>query len=148
MEERLVYANKEQVWKLLTDCNYLSEWMPLVSNVEIIKDKFIAAESLLCVDIFLCNQNKVILLEVADYEEKKLISFYCEDKVFDVKYKFCLNDERNRLCSIVMKTECRINFWKTIGNKKVLQETISYGWRLLDALDQTLTKYSTELRIL
>ncbi len=146
-EKRIVYAKREHIWKLLTDCTYLSEWMPAVTNVELIRDKFIAPNSLLCVDIFVCKQTKAILYEVSDYEKERAISFYYEKPGLDVKYKFHLCDEKKGLCSIILTTDCHMNFWAAFGNKNVIQDAISYGWRLLDALDQTLTKYKAELRL-
>jgi len=140
IEDRLVFSNESEVWNLLTNCNYLSEWMPFVARVEHLGKDSLSKGCILWVESILNDKEEHSLCYITDIKSKQLISFLSKQNGIEVYYTFQIKPKKNGLLSIIMKVNIKVAWYKSlVVRKRSVLRIVSYGWKQLDALDDVIT---------
>ncbi len=144
-EQRIVIAQVDLVWELLSNCSYLSKWMPFIVRVEHLGKDTLSNGSILWVETIVGDKENQSLCTVVDCLPGRRIAFYSEQEGIKVYYRFELEQKKHDMVSISMMTEIKMNGLKNrLFRKKIQQEFVSYGWMQLDALDKAITEYRTQ----
>lgn len=143
-ERRIVYASVELVWNLLANYKYLSRWIPLVTRLEHLGMKDIKIGSVLWVETLVGNKEKLFLCTISDYQIGRFISFQAENDGVKICYNFQVEKKENGLTGIFMTSEVQLGcYWSVLLKRKKVQKAISYGWKMLDALDMAITTFKS-----
>ena len=145
MEQRIVIAQVDLVWELLSNCSYLSKWMPFIARVEQLGKDTFSNGSILWVETIVGDKENQSLCTVVDCLPGRRIAFYSEQEGIKIYYRFELEQKRHNMVSISMMKDIKMNgLINRMFRKKIQQEFVSYGWMQLDALDNAITEHRTQ----
>ncbi len=138
-EERVVYADADLVWNLLSNCNYLPKWMPYIIKVEHLGNTHLEKGSILWVESLHDKRKKQSLCYVSECKEKNMISFLSKQNGTEVCFSFQIRDADNGLIKIVMTIEINLAWYQNfIFRNKLIQSIRAQGWVQLNELDKVI----------
>ncbi len=144
-EERLVYADIASVWDLLSNCNYLPNWMPYIIRVEHLGNTHLQKGSVLWVESLIDKKKNQSICYVSACEENREISFLSAQNGAEVCFSFKIKTEENGLIKILMIVEISLDWYrKILFRNSFIQSIKTSAWIQLNQLDKAITEYRSQ----
>ncbi|MBD77801.1 MAG: hypothetical protein CL840_02515 [Crocinitomicaceae bacterium] len=144
-EERLVFASTALVWDLLSNCDYLSKWMPYIISVEHLGSTKLNKGSILWVESSHERDKKQSLCYISECTANEMISFLSYQNETKVCFRFQISAENIGLVKILMTVEIELKWYRHILFRRNFVNSIKdYGFTQLNELDIAITEHRSQ----